>query len=115
MLYLSLYIKTHRQYYYKLLGNVRLTGEWEAWLDFFAEAIVVTATQAVETAQQLLDLSNQDREKISGLGRAATSTLQIHRVLMEHPITTSGRLVKKTGISPATVIKLLFTWNNSVS
>ncbi len=107
MLYLSLYFKTHRQYYYELLGNVRLTGEWEAWLDFFAEAIVVTATQAVETAQQLLDLSNQDREKISGLGRAATSTLQIHRVLMEHPITTSGRLVKKTGISPATVNKAL--------
>jgi cell filamentation protein, protein adenylyltransferase len=107
MLYLSLYFKTHRQYYYELLNNVRLTGEWEAWLDFFAEAIAVTATQAVETAQQLLDLSNQDREKISGLGRAATSTLQIHRVLMEHPITTSGRLVKKTGISPATVNKAL--------
>jgi Fic family protein len=107
MLYLSLYFKTHRQYYYELLGNVRLTGEWEAWLDFFAEAIVVTATQAVETAQQLLDLSNRDRDKISGLGRAAASTLQIHRVLMEHPITTSGRLVKKTGISPATVNKAL--------
>ena len=107
MLYLSLYFKTHRQYYYELLGNVRLTGEWETWLDFFAEAVVVTATQAVETAQQLLNLSNQDREKISGLGRAATSTLQIHRVLMEHPITTSRRLVKKTGISPATVNKAL--------
>ena len=107
MLYLSLYFKTHRQYYYELLNNVRLTGDWEAWLDFFAEAIIVTATQAVETAQQLLDLSNQDREKISGLGRAATSTLQVHRVLMEHPITTSGRLVKKTGISPATVNKAL--------
>ncbi|MDR3628930.1 MAG: Fic family protein [Desulfocapsaceae bacterium] len=107
MLYLSLYFKTHRQYYYELLNNVRLTGDWEAWLDFFADAIVVTATQAVETAQQLLDLSDQDREKIRGLGRAATSTLQIHRVLMEHPITTSGRLVKKTGISPATVNKAL--------
>src|SRR5680860_662459 len=28
MLYLSLYFKTHRQYYYELLGNVRLTGDW---------------------------------------------------------------------------------------
>jgi hypothetical protein len=32
---------------------VRLTGDWEAWLDFFAEAVIVTATQAVEAAQQL--------------------------------------------------------------
>jgi len=107
MLYLSLYFKTHRQHYYELLNNVRLTGDWEAWLDFFTEAVIVTATQAVETAQQLLDLSNQDRDKISGLGRAAASTLQVHRALMEHPIATSGSLVEKTGITPATVNKAL--------
>ncbi len=107
MLYLSLYFKTHRQYYYELLNNVRLTGDWEVWLDFFAEAVMVTATQAVETAQQLLDLSSQDRDKISDLGRAAASTLQIHRTLMEHPIATSGSLVEKTGITPATVNKAL--------
>ena len=107
MLYLSLYFKTHRQYYYELLGNVRLTGDWEAWLDFFAEAVIVTAGQAVETAQQLLELSNRDRDKINGLGRAAASTLQIHRALMEQPIATSSSLVEKTGITPATVNKSL--------
>lgn len=107
MLYLSLYFKTHRQYYYELLNNLRTSGDWEAWLDFFAEAIVVTATQASETARQLLDLSNADREKISGIGRASTSTLKVHRVLMEHPIATSGWLVEKTGITPATVNKSL--------
>ncbi len=107
MLYLSLYFKTHRQHYYQLLNNVRLTGDWEAWLDFFAEAVIVTATQAVDTARQLVDLANNDRDKISGLGRAATSTLRIHRVLMERPITTSGWLVEKTGITPATVNKCL--------
>ncbi len=107
MLYLSLYFKTHRQFYYKLLNDVRLTGDWEAWLDFFAEAVIVTATQAVEAAQQILDLSNRDRDKISGLGRAAASTLKVHRVLMEHPIATSGSLVEKTGITPATVNKAL--------
>jgi Fic family protein len=107
MLYISLYFKMHRQYYYELLNNVRMTGDWEAWLDFFAEALIVTATQAVETARQLLDLSKQDRNKISGLGRAAASTLQVHRALMEHPIATSGSLVEKTGITPATVNKAL--------
>jgi len=107
MLYLSLYFKTHRQYYYELLNNIRMTGDWEAWLDFFAEAVSVTATQAVETAQQLHDLSNRDRDKISGLGRPAASTLQVHRALMEHPIATSGWLVEKTGITPATVNKAL--------
>ena len=107
MLYLSLYFKMHRQRYYELLNGVRMTGDWEAWLDFFAEAVIVTATQAVETARQLLGLSDQDREKINGLGRAAASARQVHRALMEHPIATSGSLVKKTGIAPATVNKAL--------
>jgi len=107
MLYLSLYFKTHRQYYYELLNNVRLTGDWELWLDFFADAVIMTAVQAAETAQQLFDLSGRDRDRISGLGRAAASTLKVHRALMEHPIITSGRLVEKTGITPATVNKAL--------
>jgi Fic family protein len=107
MLYLSLYFKTHRQYYYELLNEVRLSGNWEAWLDFFAEAVVVTANQAVDTARQLTDLSNGDRNKISGLGRAAASTLQVHRALLERPIATAGWLAKKTAISPATINKCL--------
>jgi Fic family protein len=107
MLYLSLYFKTHRQYYYELLNNTRLTGDWEAWLDFFAEAVIVTAAQAVDTARQLIDLANDDRDKISGLGRAAASTLRVHRAMMEQPITTAGRLVEKAALSPATVNKCL--------
>jgi Fic family protein len=107
MLYLSLYFKTHRQYYYELLNRVRTTGDWEAWLDFFAEAVIAVATQAVETAQKLLNVSETHKLKIGGLGRAATSALHVHQTLMEHPVATSKWLVEKTGITPATVNKAL--------
>ena len=107
LLYLSLYFKTHRRQYYELLDEVRLTGDWEAWLNFFAEAVTVTATQAVKTTEQLVDLANRDSNAISGLGRAASSALKIHHALMERPITTSGWLVEKTGITPATVNRTL--------
>ncbi|MBF0181521.1 MAG: Fic family protein [Magnetococcales bacterium] len=107
MLYLSLYFKSHRRYYYELLNNVRLTGDWEAWIDFFAEAVIATATQAVEAAKQLADLADEDRERIAGLGRASASALQVHRAMMEHPIATSGWLSQKTELTPATVNKAL--------
>ncbi len=67
----------------------------------------MTAAQAVETAQQLVDLSGRDRDTISGLGRAAPSALQVHQALMERPVATSGWLVEKTGITPATVNRAL--------
>lgn len=107
MLYLSLYFKTHRKYYYDLLNGIRDKGEWEAWLDFFAEAVIVTATQAVNTAQSLLELSNSSQEKINELGRIAVSCQKIHKVLLERPIATSGWISEQTGISPATVNKSL--------
>ena len=107
MLYLSLYFKTHRQYYYELLNSVRITGDWEAWLDFFAEAVIATASQAVETTQLLLAQSHRDHDRIRALGRVAASILQIHRALMERPLVTSNWLVEKTGLSPATVNKAL--------
>ena len=107
MLYLSLYFKTHRQHYYELLNNVRLTGDWEAWLDFFAGAVIVTAGQAAETAQQLHNLASEDEKKIAGLGRAAKSAFLVHRALLEHPISSSNSLVTKTGSTAATVNKSL--------
>jgi len=107
MLYLSLYFKTHRQYYYELLNEVRRSGIWEAWLDFFAEAVIVTSTQAVDTARQLADLVNEDRDRIGSLGRSTASALRVHRALMGRPITDSNWLVKKTAITPATVNKCL--------
>ena len=75
MLYPSLFFKTHRALYYELLNEVRLHGDWERWLDFFAEGIEASATQAVATANALLALVNADRDRIAGLGRAAASAL----------------------------------------
>ena len=107
MLYLSLYFKTHRQHYYELLDRVRRTGDWEAWLQFFAEAVTVTATQAVETAQQLHELSQRHREQIHGLGRASASALRVHRALMQRPIVSVAWLAKETGIVFATANRAL--------
>ena len=107
MLYLSLYFKTHRQYYYELLNNVRQTGDWEAWLDFFAEAIIVTAVQSMETAQRILDISREDQMKINRLGRAAASAGQVHRAMLVRPVATPNWLVETTGITPATINKCL--------
>ena len=107
MLYPSLFFKTHRALYYELLNEVRLRGDWERWLDFFAEGIEASASQAVATANALLALVNADRDRIAGLGRAAASALDVHQALQRQPIATSAALVKATKLTPATVNKSL--------
>ncbi|MCG8549481.1 MAG: Fic family protein [Desulfobacterales bacterium] len=103
MLYLSLYFKTHRQRYYELLNEVRLTGDWEAWLLFFADAVIHTATQAVETAQQLMKLSSEDGQSINGLKRVSGSAHLIHKAILESPIASPNWIQEKTQLSAATV------------
>ena len=107
LLYLSLYFKSHRQRYYELLDEVRRSGDWEIWLEFFADAVVASATQAIEAVQRLRALTEADRERIEGLGRAAASTLDVHRAPQRRPIATAGSLMKATGISAATINKCL--------
>jgi Fic family protein len=107
LLYPSLYFKTHRTEYYDRLNAVRLHGDWESWLDFFAEGVHVTATQAVATAHGLLALVDRDRDRIALLGRAAPSALAVHQALQKQPIATSAALTKATRLTPATVNKAL--------
>jgi len=107
LLYLSLHFKEHRQTYYELLNAVRLSGDWETWLEFFADAVVASATQAAASARRLLELASADGRRIEGLGRAAASALAIHRALQRQPIATAASLAAATGLTHATVNKSL--------
>src|SRR5438067_8940366 len=86
LLYLSLHFKEHRQTYYELLNRVRESGDWETWLEFFADAVYAGATQATTSATRLLELVSADSRRIEGLGRATVSALVIHRALQRQPI-----------------------------
>lgn len=107
LLYISLHFKEHRRTYYELLNRVRETGDWEAWLEFFADAMSASATQTLSSARRLLKLGAEDAGRIAGLGRAATSALAVHRSLQRQPLATSASLVKSTKLTPATVNKSL--------
>lgn len=107
LLYLSLYFKEHRRHYYELLNEVRVTGNWEAWLMFFAEAVAVTAAQGVESIIKLAEMVVADAERIHALGRATPAALHVHVALQERPIVTAAWLAQKTGLSMATVNKAL--------
>ena len=107
LLYLSLYFKQHRQTYYELLNAVRLKGDWETWLEFFADAVVASATQAADSAKRLLALASDDIRRIEGLGRAAVSAMAVHQALQRQPIATAASLAGSTGLTPATVNKSL--------
>lgn len=99
MLYLSLYLKQHRDEYYRQLDQVRERGDWESWLGFFLEGITETANGTVATARRLTDLFHQDRETVQRQGRAAGSAIRVHQVLTERPIVSLSEVTERTELS----------------
>jgi Fic family protein len=97
LLYLSLYLKAHRNRYYELLQKVRTEGIWEEWLEFFLEGIVFTAEQAAETAAKLRQLFREDRLRIQRLGRASGTAIQVHDYLQANPVSAIRNIA--SGIS----------------
>ena len=87
LLYLSLYLKSHRSRYYDLLQRVRTEGAWEDWIAFFLEGVAISAEEAAVTAQRTLSLFAKDREKIKTLGRAAPSALRVQEFMQKSPFT----------------------------
>jgi Fic family protein len=107
ILYLSLYFKTRRADYYRLLQEVRENGAWEAWMEYFLTGVRDTATQAVDTARELMALFDQDREAIQSLGRSAASVFRVHDLMQRRPIITIQAASKELKLSLPTVGKSL--------
>jgi Fic family protein len=103
LLYLSLYLKSHRAHYYDLLQRVRMEGDWEAWLGFFAEGVRETAESALVTARRIVEIFEADRQKIQGHRRSVGSALRVHAALQQRPVVSVARLVDATALSAPTV------------
>jgi len=96
LLYLSLYLKTHRNRYYELLQKVRIEGVWEEWLEFFLEGIAFTAGQAAETAAKLRQLFREDNARLHGLGKASGTAVQVHGYLQSNPVSSIRNIASGT-------------------
>lgn len=107
LLYLSLYLKTHRADYYRLLQEVRERGAWEPWLEFFLDGVAETANQAFDAATRIVDLFKVDRERINAESDRAGSALRVHELLQQHPFMTAGQLAERTGLRAPTIYAAL--------
>jgi Fic family protein len=107
LLYLSLYLKRHRSIYYERLDRVRSDGDWEGWVDFFLEGVEETAQGALDTAQRLVALFQEDMQRTQTAGRAAASAIRLLAALRDRPVSSIGRLAEYSGMTFPTVSKAM--------
>ncbi len=110
LLYLSLYLKTHRAEYYDRLTAIRSGGKWEEWLKFFLRGVAETSLEATQTARRILQLKEQGRERVMSLGGNQILASRAFDLLFDHPVITVNWLAHELGCtykSAARVVDVL--------
>jgi Fic family protein len=110
LLYLSLFFKRHRAEYYRLLGEVRRSGDWEAWTDFFLEGVATIADEAVVAARDVYALVNGDRQRLLGAKGASIVAIRLLDLLPVHPVVSIPgvvRLLETTKPTAGKAVQLL--------
>ena len=107
LLYLSLFLKRHRDEYYLRLAAVRSTGDWEGWARFFLEGVLTIAREATESATALFARISEDRRRMLAAKGASLSAMQLFEVLPEHPLLTVSQVVKLLSTTKPTAMKAI--------
>jgi len=103
-LYLSLFFKQHRSLYYEKLMEVRKTGDWEEWLNFFLEGVAVTAADAKNTLLKIKKMFENDDARVKDIGRARESVGAVLGTFKKKPLLTITELTTRTKLSKPTAI-----------
>jgi len=102
MLYLSAYFERHREEYYARLQSISERGEWDAWLLFFMDGIVVQCRDAVDRSYQILDLMKDYRLRLSGV--RSERLLRLLNLVFERPYLRTSDIASQLGVSPQSAI-----------
>ncbi len=100
VLYLSFYLKKHRDEYYDQLQRVRDVGTWEDWLSFFLKGVEEVSIQATNTARRIITLREKHRNLITDrFGRAAGNGHRVLEKLYTVPIVSVHEVQQLIGTS----------------
>lgn len=105
LLYLSVYLRRHRQEYYEWLTRVRVEGDYEGWLQFFLRGVLEVAREATETARQVLAMREAHVE-IAWTMRSVYAPLLVDYML-QNAATTVGAAAAGLGVAYPTAKRII--------
>lgn len=85
LMYLSGYLKQHQAEYYRRLSAIRSEGDWEGWVAFFLEGVVVASGDAERSIIDLASLITADRKRLLESPKAGPISYRLFELLPMMP------------------------------
>ncbi|HET8539742.1 MAG TPA: Fic family protein, partial [Anaeromyxobacter sp.] len=105
LLYLSLHFKRRRPDYYRLLNEVRRSGDWEGWTRYFLEGVAEIAEESATTARDLYRLVTRDRDRVLTAKGSSLTAVRLLQLLPRRPVVTIPGVVKMLDTTKPTATK----------
>lgn len=106
MFYLSSYLEANRTEYYERLQAISRKKDWNSWIIFFLNAVLVQARDNGNKVREIMALYETMKERIRAVTHSQYA-IQILDAVFERPIFQSSDFVRSTGIHKQTALPLL--------
>jgi len=106
MFYISAYLERNREVYYERLLGISSDGDWNGWISFFLQAIVLQSEENSVKARAILGLYNDMKTRVPEITRSQYSVQAID-VLFSSPIISSSDFATKSGIPSRTAQRIV--------
>ena len=106
MFYISAYLERNRDVYYERLLAISRDGDWNGWISFFLQALVLQSVENCKKARAILDLYNGMKTRVAMVTRSQYS-IQTIDVLFSSPIINSSDFSLKSGIPDRTAQRII--------
>jgi len=106
VLYLSRYIIHHKADYYKLLQEVRETGNWEPWILYMLEAVIQTSQSTIQVIKEMSKAMLQYKQEIRNKAPKIYSQDLLNN-LFRYPYTKIEFIMQDLQVSRNTSIRYL--------
>ena len=90
LVYLSGYFEKNRDSYYDHLYRISTEGTWRPWIEFFLQAVITQAADAIDRADRLIDLQTQFHEKVRKKRASALLPRLVDHLFSSPAVTVAG-------------------------
>jgi len=104
--YLSEYLESHRDEYYKALLDISKNDNWEGWITFFLQAVIEQSKENIAKAKKIIGLYEQKKQRITEITKSQFS-IKILDTLFVMPIFQSQDFIKISKIPKASAFRYI--------
>lgn len=98
LLVVSPWFEQRRDLYQDALFELSCTGDWDAWIAFFAQGVAAAATESQEKVERLVALQSELRSLVQSAGRRGSAE-QVAADLVGRPFVTAPGVAREYGLS----------------